>query len=52
LLYQTPDLLAEAGAALRRLAAQPRAIIDSIRLAEVYAFRGLHEKACAPLQGK
>jgi TolB-like protein/Tfp pilus assembly protein PilF len=52
LLYQTPGHPAEADAALRRLAAHPREIMDIVRLAEVYAFRGLHKEAFAALQGK
>jgi len=50
LLYQAPGRLADADAALKRLAAQPGDTMDSIRLAEVYAFRGMSDEAFASLQ--
>jgi TolB-like protein/DNA-binding winged helix-turn-helix (wHTH) protein/Tfp pilus assembly protein PilF len=50
LLYQAPGRLADADAALKRLAAQSGDTMDSIRLAEVYAFRGLSDEAFAALQ--
>jgi len=52
LLYQAPGRLAEADIALKRLAAQPGDTMDSIRLADVYAFRGMSEEAFASLQGQ
>ena len=52
LLYQAPGRLAEADVALKRLAAQPGDTMASIRLAEVYAFRGMSEEAFASLQGQ
>ena len=52
LLYQAPGRLAEADVALKRLAAQPGDTMDSIRLAEVFAFRGMSEEAFASLQGQ
>lgn len=50
LLYEAPGRLAEADLALARLAAQPADTMDRIRLADVYAFRGMPEKAIALLQ--
>ena len=50
LLYLAPGQLNGADAALRRLAAQPRDMMDSIRLAEVYAFRGMSDEAFLSLQ--
>jgi len=52
LLYQAPGRLVEADVALKRLAAQPGDMMDSIRLAEVFAFRGMSEEAFASLQKK
>lgn len=52
LLYQASGQLNGADAALKRLAAQPGDTMDSIRLAEVYAFRGMSEEAFASLQEK
>jgi TolB-like protein/DNA-binding winged helix-turn-helix (wHTH) protein/Tfp pilus assembly protein PilF len=52
LLYQAPGRLAEADAALKRLAAQRGDTMDSIRLAEVYAFRGMSDEAFASLQSE
>ena len=49
LLYLTPDWRAEADAALERLAARPEDVLDSVRLAEVYAFRGMTEEAFSSL---
>jgi tetratricopeptide (TPR) repeat protein len=50
LLYQVPGRRGEADAALLRLAARPGDVMDSVRLAEVYAFRGRHDEAFASLQ--
>lgn len=50
LLYQAPGHTAEAQAALERLSAQPGDLQDSIRLAGVYTFRGMHDEAFASLQ--
>ena len=50
LLYQAPGRLADADAALMQLASQPGDTMDSIRLAEVYAFRGMNDEAFASLQ--
>jgi TolB-like protein/DNA-binding winged helix-turn-helix (wHTH) protein/Tfp pilus assembly protein PilF len=50
LLYRAPDHRAQADAALERLAREPGDIMDSIRLAEVYAYRGMREEAFASLQ--
>jgi TolB-like protein/Tfp pilus assembly protein PilF len=52
LLYQAPGRLAEADAALKRLAAKPGDMMDSIRLADVYAFRGMSDEAFASLQNE
>lgn len=52
LLYQAPGRLAEADVALKRLAAQRGDTMDSIRLAEVYAFRGMSEEAFSSLQAE
>ena len=52
LLFDAPGSRADADAALERLAAAPVEIIDLIRLAEIYAFRGMKEKAFATLQEK
>jgi thioredoxin-like negative regulator of GroEL len=52
LLWDVPGRLPEADVALQRLAAQPEDITDSIRLAEVYAFRGMSQEAFASLQGR
>ncbi|MGB5131426.1 MAG: hypothetical protein WBO00_02345, partial [Steroidobacteraceae bacterium] len=51
LLYQAPGRLAEADTALKRLAARPVDTMDNVRLAEVYAFRGMSDEAFASLQG-
>ena len=50
LLWDVPGRLPEADLALQRLATQPEGITDSIRLAEVYAFRGMSQEAFASLQ--
>lgn len=50
LLYQTPGGLAEADVALKRLAAQSGDMMDGIRLADAYAFRGMSDQAFASLQ--
>lgn len=50
LLYQAPGRLAQADVALKRLAAQSGDMMDSIRLADVYAFRGMSDQAFASLQ--
>jgi len=50
LLYQAPGGLAEADRALKRLATQLEDTMDSIRLAEVYAFRGMNNQAFSSLQ--
>ncbi len=50
LLYQAPGYLEDADAALDRLATEPGEITDSVRLAEVYAFRGMNDDAFATLQ--
>jgi tetratricopeptide (TPR) repeat protein len=52
LLYRLPGFLADADAALKRLVAEPGEIMDSVRLAEVYAFRGMNDEAFATLQEK
>ena len=52
LLYQAPGRLAEADVALKRLAAQRGDTMDRIRLAEVYAFRGMSEEAFSSLQAE
>ncbi len=52
LLYQLPGFLADADAALKRLAAEPGEIMDAVRLAEVYAFRGMNDDAFATLHKK
>jgi tetratricopeptide (TPR) repeat protein len=52
LLWDVPGRLPEANLALQRLAAQPDDTMDSIRLAEVYAFRGMSQEAFASLQGR
>jgi thioredoxin-like negative regulator of GroEL len=52
LLWDVPGRVSEANLALQRLAAQPDDIMDSIRLAEVYAFRGMSQEAFASLQGR
>jgi TolB-like protein/DNA-binding winged helix-turn-helix (wHTH) protein/tetratricopeptide (TPR) repeat protein len=52
LLWDVPGRLPEADLALQRLATQPEGITDSIRLAEVYAFRGMSQEAFASLQGR
>jgi hypothetical protein len=48
--YQAPGRLADADLALKRLVAQRKDTMDSIQLAEVYAFRGMSDKAFAALQ--
>lgn len=48
LLHQSPDRLAEANAALGRLIARAEEI-DNIRLAEVYAFRGMTDESFVSL---
>ncbi len=50
LLYQAPGHAAKAQAALERLSAQPGDLQDSIRLAGVYTFRGMHDEAFASLR--
>ena len=52
LLYQSPEHRVEADAALQRLAAGPGDLMDSVRLAEVYAFRGMNDEAFASLQAR
>ena len=49
LLFNTPGDRANADAALARLAANPVEIMDFIRLAEIYAFRGMNDRAFATL---
>lgn len=49
LLWQAPGRLAEADAALKRLSVRP-VKMNEVRLAELYAFRGMTEKAFASLQ--
>ncbi len=49
LLWQAPGRRAEADAALQRLSARP-VKMEEVRLAELYAFRGMTEKAFASLQ--
>jgi len=50
LLYYAQGRHAEADAALNRLVARLGPPVD-IRLAEIYAFRGMHDRAFATLQG-
>ncbi|MGH8223014.1 MAG: hypothetical protein ACREQZ_08570, partial [Woeseiaceae bacterium] len=52
LQHRAPDRLADANAALERLGAQTGDAQDSVRLAEVYAFRGMNDLAFAYLQEK
>lgn len=52
LLFDAPGDRASADAALARLAANPVEIMDFIRLAEVYAFRGMTDRAFATLLGR
>ena len=49
LLWQAPGRLAEADAALKRLSVRP-VKMNEVRLAELYAFRGMTEKTFASLQ--
>ena len=49
LLYQAPGRRVQADMALERLTAQPGDTMDIIRLAEVYAFRGMSDEAYAML---
>jgi TolB-like protein/DNA-binding winged helix-turn-helix (wHTH) protein/tetratricopeptide (TPR) repeat protein len=52
LLWDMPGRLPEANLALQRLATRPEDSMDSIRLAEVYAFRGMSPEAFASLQAR
>ena len=45
LLYDAPDRKADAEAALKRLSADSPEILDRVRLAEIYAFRGMIDAA-------
>ena len=45
LLYRAPGRKSEADAALAQLAAGPLDVEDHVRLAEIYSFRGMNEKA-------
>lgn len=49
MLHAVPGFGSEADAALQRLAALPLDL-ESIRLAEIYAFRGMHEEAMGSLE--
>jgi thioredoxin-like negative regulator of GroEL len=50
LLHLAPGRRAEADAALKRLEANADDAVDKLHLAEVYAFRGMHDAAFALLQ--
>ena len=50
LMHLAPGRQAESRAALKRLKGDPRDAEDKVRLAEVYAFRGMHDEAFALLQ--
>ncbi len=52
LLYAATGRQAEADEALRRLTGPPGEIMDTIRLAEVYAFRGMNGQAFQVLQDR
>jgi len=52
LLLHTPEQRVEADGALKRLAAGPGDVMDSVRLAEVYAFRGMRDDAFAALKAR
>lgn len=52
LLYAATGRQAEADAALRRLTNRPGEIMDTIRIAEVYAYRGMREEAFDVLQDR
>jgi TolB-like protein/DNA-binding winged helix-turn-helix (wHTH) protein len=45
LLYNAPGRKADADAALKRLSADSTEVLDRVRLAEVYAFRGMTDQA-------
>jgi TolB-like protein/DNA-binding winged helix-turn-helix (wHTH) protein/Tfp pilus assembly protein PilF len=52
LFYAATGRQTEADGALRRLTARQGDIMDTIRLAEIYAYRGMHEEAFDTLQDR